>query len=156
MRALIRSGGKTVQGPSLLADKRTYSAAQDQALFEITYTGGNVDVYVNGLRLSPDDYQAATGVSITLSAPCDLGDIVTLVGGATTELVQDGYTKAEIGALLADKAAVSHGHVIADITDLEAALSEKAATSSTPTVSGGVKTRLSGTTLYITNDGSSA
>lgn len=155
MRPLIRSGGKTIQGPSLLSDKRTYTATAGQTIFAVNYEGSNVDVYVNGFRLAPDDYVATGGTSVSLVLSCDAGDIVTLCGGAAG-VVPDTYSKSEMDSLLAGKAAASHVHDTSQVTGLDAALSGKAALRATSTIDGGVRARLAGSTLYITNNGSDA
>lgn len=155
MRALILSGGRTVQGPSLLSDKRTYAATVGQTIFAVNYEGSNVDVYVNGFRLAPDDYAATNGASVTLELPCETGDIVTLCGGAV-DIVPDAYSKSEIDSMLAGKAASSHTHATSQVVGLGAALAEKAALRATDTIDGGVRVRLAGSTLYITNNGSDA
>lgn len=155
MRALILNGGRTVQGPSLLSDKRTYVATDGQAIFGVNYGGSNVDVYVNGFRLAPDDYAATNGTSVSLVLSCDAGDIVTLCGGAAG-VVPDTYSKSEMDSMLANKAAASHTHDTSQVVDLDAALAGKAALRATSTIDGGVRMRLDGTTLYITNNGSDA
>lgn len=155
MRALIRYMGRTIQGPSLLSDKRTYVATEGQAIFDVNYGGSNVDVYVNGFRLAPDDYAATNGTSVSLVLSCDAGDIVTLCGGAAG-VVPDTYSKAEMDSMLAVKAAASHVHAASQVTGLDTALAGKAALRAASNIDGGVRMRLSGATLYITNNGSDA
>lgn len=155
MRALILSGGRTVQGPSLLSDKRTYAATAGQTIFAVNYEGSNVDVYVNGFRLAPDDYAATNGTSVTLELPCAAGDIVTLCGGASG-VVPDTYSKAEMDSMLAGKATALHAHAISQVEGLDNAIAGKAALRAASNIDGGVRMRLSGTTLYITNNGSDA
>lgn len=141
--------------PSPLTDKRTYSAVAAQTDFSITYEGSNVDVYVNGFRLAPDDYVATNGTSVSLVLSCDAGDIVALCGGAVG-IVPDAYSKPEIDLMLAGKAASSHTHATSQIEGLDAALSGKATLRATNAADGGVRMRLVGSTLYITNNGSDA
>ncbi|MDY0208070.1 MAG: hypothetical protein RBR82_15825 [Pseudomonas sp.] len=155
MRALILSGGRTVQGPSLLSDKRTYAATDGQTVFEVNYEGANVDAYVNGFRLAPNDYVATDGVSVSLVLACEAGDIVTLCGGAV-DIVPDAYSKSEMDSMLVGKAASSHTHATSQVTGLDDALAGKAALLATSSVDGGIRMRLVGTTLYITNDGTDA
>lgn len=163
--------------PAPISDKRTYSAVESQTVFDVSYKDGNVDVYVNGFRLAPDDYTAASGTSVSLALPCVAGDIVTLCGG-DADVVAGSYSRAETDSMLAgkaaashthaisnvaglegalaDKAAASHAHSMAQVTGLSAALSGKAALLATSTADGGVRMRLDGTTLYITNNGTDA
>ena len=60
-------------------EKVTFNATAAQTTFTTSYTPGNVNVYLNGLRLKEtDDYQANNGTSIILSAACELNDIVEI------------------------------------------------------------------------------
>lgn len=152
MRALIRVGGKNRQGPGLISDKREYIAHENQTVFGVTYAPGNIDVYRNGLRLHHTDYVAADGETVALLDKCAEGDIVALSGGGVA-VVPGSYSRHEVDSLLSGKAAASHTHAMADIDGLNAALSGKAQLNATSTVSGGLKARLDGTTLYLSNNG---
>lgn len=152
MRALVRVGGLTRQGPGLISDKREYIAHENQTVFDITYAPGNIDVYRNGLRLHHTDYVATDGETVALLSECAEGDIVALSGGGVA-VVPGAYSRQEVDSLLSGKAAVNHSHDMASIDGLNTALAGKAALNATSTVSGGLKARLSGATLYLTNDG---
>lgn len=155
MRALIRVGGKNRQGPGLISDKREYIAYENQAVFSITYAPGNIDVYRNGLRLHHTDFVAVDGETAVLLDKCAEGDIVALSGGGVS-VVPGAYSRAESDAQLQGKADARHEHEMSDVSGLESALAGKAEKNATAALSGGLKARLDGTTLYLTNDGSDA
>jgi len=119
-----------------------FTATSGQTLFSVSYTVGLVDVYQNGMKLSSTDFTATTGTSITLVIGAASGDLVVIEAfGAFS--VADTYTKAQVDAKDATKAALVHTHVEADITDLDkytqaqvdAALNLKA-NSLNPTITG--------------------
>lgn len=155
MRALVRVGGLTRQGPGLISDKREYIAHENQAVFDVTYAPGNIDVYRNGLRLHHTDYVADDGETVVLLNECAEGDIVALSGGGVA-VVPGSYSRHEVDSLISSKAAVSHSHQMSDVSGLSSELSSKAEKNATAVLSGGLKARLSGATLYLTNDGSDA
>jgi hypothetical protein len=69
-------GGSGVAG----IDHQTYTATAAQTTFSVAYTAPYVNVFVNGVRLSPADYTAANGTTVVLATACSVNDIVNLVG----------------------------------------------------------------------------
>lgn len=61
-------------------DRQSYTATAGQTVFTITYSVPYVDVYINGVHLSDEDYTATSGTSVTLLEACLAGDQVDLVG----------------------------------------------------------------------------
>jgi hypothetical protein len=61
-------------------DRQSYTAVAGYYTFDIKYSPPYVDVYINGIHLSDEDYTATNGSSITLTEPCNAGDQVDLVG----------------------------------------------------------------------------
>lgn len=61
-------------------DRQSYTATAGQTTFSVQYGVPYVDVYVNGVHLSDEDYTATTGSSIVLLEACLAGDHVDLVG----------------------------------------------------------------------------
>lgn len=59
----------------------TFIATQGQTIFTISdgYFIGQVDVFVNGVRLSSDDFTATNGSTIILNTPVDANDIVDVI-----------------------------------------------------------------------------
>ena len=72
----------------------TYVATASQTTFNAVYTVGAVDVYQNGVLLTPDDYTASTGTTIVLDTGAAFQDEITIVCHNTFS-VADTYTKSE-------------------------------------------------------------
>jgi len=58
----------------------TYTATSGQTTFSATYNVGYVDVFLNGAKLSENEYTATNGTSIVLDTGASLDDIVEVVG----------------------------------------------------------------------------
>jgi len=58
----------------------SYVATEAQTTFSATYNVGFVDVFLNGVKLSEDQYTASNGTSIVLNDGVSLNDIVEIVG----------------------------------------------------------------------------
>lgn len=61
-------------------DRQSYTATAGQTTFTVQYGVPYVDVYVNGVHLSDEDYTATNGSSVVLFEACAAGDQVDLVG----------------------------------------------------------------------------
>jgi len=57
----------------------TYVATAGQTIFNAVYGVGAVDVYQNGVLLSPADYTASTGTTVVLGTGAALNDEITVV-----------------------------------------------------------------------------
>ena len=55
-----------------------YTASAGQTVFSVSYTVGRLLVFVNGVLLSPADYTAADGTTVTLATACSAGDLIDL------------------------------------------------------------------------------
>ncbi len=73
----IAGGG----GGSGEIDKETFNVTGNQTVFNLTekYTTGYIDVYVNGVRLSPADFTETDDDTITLATTAAGGDVVDFV-----------------------------------------------------------------------------
>jgi hypothetical protein len=90
------SGGFVNAGSSVngTANRETFAVGTAEGsydgsttVFPIEYDAGYIDVYLNGIKLDPDnDFTATNGTSITLSSAAATGDIVDMVGYGTFEL----------------------------------------------------------------------
>jgi len=58
---------------------QTEIASENQITFEVSYIVGLIDVYLNGVRLSNNEFSANDGISVILNTPC--------FGGETLEFV---------------------------------------------------------------------
>lgn len=85
------SAGSTVNGTS---QRKTYAVGTSEGtytgsttVFPIAYDAGFIDVYLNGIKLDPDnDFTATNGTSVTLSSAASTADIVDMVAYGTFEL----------------------------------------------------------------------
>jgi hypothetical protein len=55
-----------------------FTATEDQTTFNLTYTPGYIDVYVNGVRLTASEYTATNGTSVVLDVGATAGDTVDI------------------------------------------------------------------------------
>ncbi len=85
------AAGSTINGTS---QRKTYAVGTNEGtyagsttVFPITYDAGFIDVYLNGIKLDPDnDFTASNGTSVTLSTAAATADIVDMVAYGTFEL----------------------------------------------------------------------
>ena len=85
------NAGSAVNGT---ANRETFAVGTSEGsydgsttVFPIEYDAGYIDVYLNGIKLDPDnDFTATNGTSVTLSSAAATGDIVDMVGYGTFEL----------------------------------------------------------------------
>ena len=66
-----------------LRETVTFSATQDQTVITTNYNPGFVDIFYNGVKLTPGEYNASNGTSIILESPAVLYDIIEVVTYAT-------------------------------------------------------------------------
>ncbi len=67
--------------------RQTYVATAGESTFAINYTPPNVDVFVNGIHLKPNDYTATSGSTVNLAVACSAGDVVDLIGYVNVSIV---------------------------------------------------------------------
>ena len=84
--SMISDYGNGLGGGSTFASRsaNAYTATAGQTTFASTYTVGYVDVYLNGSKLTGDQYTATNGSTIVLLEGASLGDIVEVIGLQTT------------------------------------------------------------------------
>ena len=87
----IRQVGDTVEvtisgsggggGGSGVIYKETFNVTANQTIFDLTntYNTGYIDVFVNGVRLSPADFTETSSTRITLAEPAIPGDVVDVL-----------------------------------------------------------------------------
>ena len=80
-------------------NKRIFEITTPTSTFNVQYTGGLVEVYLNGLKLANTEYNAIDGVTVGLTAPANIGDYVEII---TLTPMTSGlfYTKLEVDALI--------------------------------------------------------
>ena len=68
-------------------------------VFPVSYDVGFIDVWLNGVKLSPSDFISANGTSITLAHAAGSGDLVSAIAFGNFN-VANTYTQAEVDNLI--------------------------------------------------------
>lgn len=76
----------------------------------LSYTSGNIIVFLNGASLDSTDYTATNGTSVVLNTGAALSDEVVIIAFKSFT-VADTYTQGEVDALLAGKIGTGSGTV---------------------------------------------
>ena len=81
--AITDSGGGIVEinvkAGEFSKSTSNFTATAGQTTFNVTYTPGYIDVYVNGVRLTASEFTATNGTSVVLSEGANLNDVVDIV-----------------------------------------------------------------------------
>lgn len=78
-------------------DRTNFTATNGQTTFTVTqgYNVGDVDVYLNGVKLfEGDDYYATNGTTVVVNSACSVGDVIQVVS-YNQFLTANSYTKSE-------------------------------------------------------------
>jgi hypothetical protein len=81
-------------GSSAFYTRTSFTATAGQTTFTVSYTAGQIQVYVNGAMLNGSDYTATNGTSVVLALGRSTNDIVEMVAFTT------GSTISTTGALV--------------------------------------------------------
>lgn len=93
------------EGGGLVAAKNetSFTATAGQTTFSVVYSVGYIDVYLNGVRLSPTEFTSTSGTSVVLTEAASLGDIIDIVeytmGRGVAGDDRWGYTNVGISTL---------------------------------------------------------
>jgi len=77
-------------------DRQSYTATAGQVTFSIAYVAPYVDVYINGVHMSDEDYTATSGSTVVLTQACSAGDQVDLMGFSGTLISPNQKTNGEV------------------------------------------------------------
>ena len=81
-------------GTSVTVTQITATASQTD--FSVTYTAGQLSVYLNGALLSSSDYTATNGTTVVLASGAASGDIFTAVAYDSATQITVGDSKVEV------------------------------------------------------------
>lgn len=84
--------GPTGPRASGVYTKYEYTAIDNQTVFSAIYSVGYVDVYKNGIKLTPSEYTATNGTSITLAVPTTSGQLIEIVAWQLASVGSTGPT----------------------------------------------------------------
>ena len=105
------SGATGPTGPAAVGAYQEYSfvASANQQIFMLEYTAPYVEVYVNGVKLAPNEYLAVDSHEVILNAPCVAGDIVDFIAWSISSVSQltgpTGPTGVAVGYFVSNIAA---------------------------------------------------
>jgi hypothetical protein len=88
------AGGGGGGGTSVTVTQATATASQTD--FSVTYTAGQLSVYLNGALLASADYTATNGTSVVLASGAASGDIFTAVAYDSATQITQGDTTVEV------------------------------------------------------------
>lgn len=88
--------------PRGIINRQSYIATQNQTVFNVKYTVGDLDVFLNGIKLYNTDFVATNGSSITLLNPANAGDKIDLLA-YTSYSVDDILQKSLNGSDIPSK-----------------------------------------------------
>jgi hypothetical protein len=91
---IASTGGGGGGGTSVTVTQATATAAQ--TTFSVTYTVGQLSVYLNGALLASADYTASNGTTVVLASGAALNDIFTAVAYSTVTEISQGDTSVEV------------------------------------------------------------
>jgi hypothetical protein len=88
------SGGGGGGGTSVTVTQATATASQ--TTFNVTYTVGQLSVYLNGALLASADYTASNGTTVVLASGAASGDIFTAVAYDSATQITEGDSTVEV------------------------------------------------------------
>ena len=86
--------GATGVAPNATYVRTSFTATSNQTTFEVNYTVGFVEVYLNGVLLNGTDYTATNGTTVVLASGAAAGDIVETIAYNTINIAPPGATGA--------------------------------------------------------------
>ena len=112
LSAAISGGTVTYSFDGSTFIEYTYTATSSQTTFTggddsstvLAYTAGKVEVYLNGVRLSPADYTATNGTSVVLGSGATAGDTLNIVASSVSNA-----TNISAAAITSGTLAVARG-----------------------------------------------
>ena len=105
------SGATGPTGPANVGAFQEYnfSASSGQTVFNCAYVPPYVEVYVNGVKLTPNEFQANNGTQVILNAPSVSGDTVDIIAWSVSTVSQltgpTGPTGVAVGYFVSNIAA---------------------------------------------------
>jgi hypothetical protein len=121
-----QTGGGGGGGTSVTVTQATATAAQ--TTFSVTYTVGQLSVYLNGALLASADYTASNGTTVVLASGAALNDIFTAVAYDSATQITQGDSSVEVTDSGTGKVEVTVDNVeVADFTTGEIVFNETGA-----------------------------
>jgi hypothetical protein len=123
---LLLLGGGGGGGTSVTVTQATATAAQ--TTFSVTYTVGQLSVYLNGALLASGDFTASNGTTVVLASGAALNDIFTAVAYDSATQITEGDSSVVVTDSGTGKVEVTVDNVeVADFTTGEIVFNETGA-----------------------------
>ena len=138
---------------SRLTRNSLYSvAAPGQKEFYLTYSVGSAEVYVNGVRLAPDEFDATSGNVVILEDACFGGETVEILA---TDVIPTGSAAVSVGATVQKEGiTVGSASSITTFNFTGAAVSVTSASAYGVDIAINAVSNPPGSTLYVAVNGS--
>ena len=144
----LKTTGSGVEWASFptMRTTQTFTASAGQTTFSFSYNIGFLDVFVNGVKLTPSEFTATNGSTVVLAVGCFVGDIVDVIsyhtvsggggggGGGISNVVEDTTPQLGGNLDLFNKSITGTGNV--NITGIISATSFKGPSGVTATFIG--------------------
>ena len=99
-KQVLLSTGIGITWSILSKSSSLFTANEGQTTFSFLYEVGTAEVYVNGIRLSPDEYVANNGSNVVLNFPCFGNETVEILSNQTAPTSTIGITVRDESNLL--------------------------------------------------------
>jgi hypothetical protein len=93
------STGAGVTWSKISKTSSVFTATVGQNTFNFSYEVGSVEVYVNGVRLSPNEFTATNGTTVVLNDNCFGDETVEIVGSVFDNAIINGWMGTTEGTL---------------------------------------------------------
>ena len=108
---ILASTGVGITWSSLSKNSQLVTAATGQDTFLFSYEIGSVEVYINGVRLSPNEFSAIDGSSVVLVDPCFGEETVEIIAAQTlpvgTSIIEGAITVKKDNAVVGSAASIT-------------------------------------------------
>lgn len=112
LNQVLVSTGVGVSWGLLSRNSQLVTAAPGQDTFLFSYEIGSVEIYINGVRLSPDEFTATDGSSVVLDNPCFGEETVEIIASQTlpvgTSVIENGITVRKDNAIVGAAASITN------------------------------------------------
>ena len=148
---VLVSTGAGVTWSKLAKNSILITASAGQDTFYFNYNIGSVEIYINGVRLSPNEFTAQDGSTVVLNDPCFGDETVEILASQTLPV---GTTEVPIGIEIQDNnVLVGTAYSIRTLNFLGAGVTATAVGSDQVNVTINAVTRPSGKTVFVTTNG---
>jgi hypothetical protein len=100
---LLTSTGIGITWKKISKNSVYSEAVAGQDTFYLSYEVGTVEVYINGVRLAPNEFTAIDGSTIVLTTPCFGGEIVEILANETVPVAETEVTLVGTGLTVQDE-----------------------------------------------------